>query len=168
MDDRESGQLSDSRTSLYCIQYSLLFFIHHYSPRPPHIALTCLRQSCSCGTPKLNSVCSLLHFRDGSIGGYIPSLMNLTDTLICCYSLGISYLTLNYSSNVACDWSIPDPHLTELGREQASSLPSTYPKLYDHANVILTSPMRRTLETTLLGFPKLVEGGVPLEVLPDL
>jgi len=32
----------------------------------------------------------------------------------------------------------------------------------------LTSPLRRTLQTTLLGFPKLKERAVPLEIYPDL
>jgi len=70
--------------------------------------------------------------------------------------------------NVACDWSLPDPSLTPLGRQQASTIPSAYPALFEGADVILTSPLRRTMQTTLWGFPKLKEGGVPLEIWPEL
>ncbi|KAK9894774.1 PGAM-domain-containing protein [Cystobasidium minutum MCA 4210] len=70
--------------------------------------------------------------------------------------------------NVMCDWSIPDPHLTALGKSQAKAIPTTYPSLFDNVDIILSSPMRRTIETTLLGFPKLKDGSVKLELLPDL
>lgn len=75
-------------------------------------------------------------------------------------------------SNVAGDWSIHDPSLTSLGRQQAAMLPLAYPDLYDticeQAGVIMTSPLRRTVQTTLLGFPKLKETRVRLEIWPDL
>lgn len=58
--------------------------------------------------------------------------------------------------------------MTQLGREQALSLSKTYPNLYDNADVVLSSPLKRTIETVLLGFPKLGEGRLPVEILPDL
>lgn len=72
-------------------------------------------------------------------------------------------------SNVINDWSIPDPHLTKLGKEQAQAIPTTYPALFDHVDTILSSPMRRTIETTLIGFPRLEKDKrVKLELLPEL
>jgi len=69
---------------------------------------------------------------------------------------------------VACDWTIKDPSLTPLGRQQASSIPIAYPHLFQTADVVLTSPLRRTVQTTLWGFPKLKEKNVPLEIRPEL
>jgi len=89
-------------------------------------------------------------------------------TSIHCHHELVRQLTVSINSNVVNDWSIPDPHLTELGREQALSLSKTYPKLFDNADVILSSPLKRTIETALLGFPKLGEGRIPVELLPDL
>ena len=58
--------------------------------------------------------------------------------------------------------------MTALGEQQASSLPQAYPNLYSSSDVILTSPLRRTIQTTLVGFPLLRDQGVPLELWPDL
>lgn len=76
--------------------------------------------------------------------------------------------TCRTCSNVACDWSIPDPHLTALGQQQARSIPIAYPKLFDASDVILTSPLRRTIQSLWFGFPKLAEGKKRVEILPDL
>ena len=51
-------------------------------------------------------------------------------------------------------------------------LPLAYPDLYERlceaGGVIMTSPLRRTVQTTLLAFPKLKETRVGLEIWPDL
>jgi hypothetical protein len=53
-------------------------------------------------------------------------------------------------------------------------LPLAYPDLYDRLSdeeaggVIMTSPLRRTVQTTLSAFPKLKETRVGLEIWPDL
>lgn len=72
------------------------------------------------------------------------------------------------SSNATSNWDIPDPSLTTLGQEQARSIPLTYPKLFGNADVLLSSPLRRTVQTALAGFPDLAKGKVPLEIWPDL
>lgn len=73
-------------------------------------------------------------------------------------------------SNVGNNWLIPDPHLTPLGEKQAAALPTAYPKLFQNADVILTSPLKRTIQTTLIGFPRLSDDNnvKPLVILPDL
>jgi Histidine phosphatase superfamily (branch 1) len=67
--------------------------------------------------------------------------------------------------------TIPDPHLTPLGVEQARSLTSIFPKfksLNSSTSLIVSSPFRRTLETTLLGFKDVLKSGAPLIILPQV
>jgi broad specificity phosphatase PhoE len=69
------------------------------------------------------------------------------------------------------DHSIPDPHLTQLGVQQATSLTHAFPKLNfldPRTSLIVSSPFRRTLETTLLGLKDVIKSGVPLVVLPQV
>ncbi|KAK4214942.1 phosphoglycerate mutase family [Rhypophila decipiens] len=54
--------------------------------------------------------------------------------------------------NVTKDFNIRDPGLTDLGFKQASSLATgAFPAL-DSIGVIISSPLRRTIETTIAGF----------------
>jgi len=55
--------------------------------------------------------------------------------------------------NVNHDWSIPDPALTENGVLQAKQLAQQRLVEEIGAEVFIVSPLRRTLQTTLLGFP---------------
>ncbi|GAA5901010.1 hypothetical protein JCM6882_006000 [Rhodosporidiobolus microsporus] len=74
------------------------------------------------------------------------------------------------------DHSQPDPELTSRGITQCSSIPSTYPTFFGSLNadntVILVSPLKRTMQTLLLGFSSLLPSStdqpVPLEILPQL
>ncbi|KAM7185674.1 phosphoglycerate mutase family [Naviculisporaceae sp. PSN 640] len=60
--------------------------------------------------------------------------------------------------NVTKDFSIRDPGLTELGFKQASSLATgSFPALNTTA-IVLSSPLRRTIETTLAGFGQIIDG----------
>ncbi|RYO92414.1 hypothetical protein DL766_000384 [Monosporascus sp. MC13-8B] len=65
--------------------------------------------------------------------------------------------------NVSLDYSIPDAPLTPLGRKQAVALARAIPDLQAEAELIAASPLRRTLQTALLGFgPALARlGGAP-------
>jgi len=54
--------------------------------------------------------------------------------------------------NATGDWNIPDPDLTPKGEQQARSLAAERPPEVATAQVLLTSPLRRTLQTTLLAF----------------
>ncbi|KAK4119414.1 phosphoglycerate mutase-like protein [Parathielavia appendiculata] len=53
--------------------------------------------------------------------------------------------------NVSKDFNHRDPGLTEAGFAQAAALASTFPAL-SSISVILSSPLTRTIETTLTGF----------------
>ncbi|WFD41631.1 hypothetical protein MPSI1_000262 [Malassezia psittaci] len=59
--------------------------------------------------------------------------------------------------NVEDDYSIPDAPLTPLGKRQAARLPSLTDELQNSVDVILSSPLRRTLQTVSLGYSKAVK-----------
>ncbi|KAI0410465.1 histidine phosphatase superfamily [Xylaria grammica] len=73
--------------------------------------------------------------------------------------------------NVFYDYSIPDAPLTALGKKQAAALSLRVSSLQQEADLIISSPMRRTLQTTRLGWgPAIVRlGGVGKVIcLPEL
>ncbi|KZO95247.1 phosphoglycerate mutase-like protein [Calocera viscosa TUFC12733] len=61
--------------------------------------------------------------------------------------------------NATSNWSIPDPPLTALGRSQARDIPVTFSEKFPEAlsptPLLVSSALRRTIETTLIGFPSL-------------
>ncbi|KAI0152548.1 phosphoglycerate mutase-like protein [Hypoxylon sp. NC0597] len=59
--------------------------------------------------------------------------------------------------NVTLDYSIHDAPLTPLGKKQAASLPRLIPDLQKEVDVIISSPLRRTLQTTCLGWAPAIE-----------
>ncbi|KAF1358183.1 phosphoglycerate mutase-like protein [Lizonia empirigonia] len=69
--------------------------------------------------------------------------------------------------NATSDWSIHDPPLTDLGRQQSAELHESLQAsdLANKTELIVVSPMRRTLETMTIGLDWLIKKGVP--VLPD-
>ncbi|KAI1134359.1 phosphoglycerate mutase-like protein [Hypoxylon sp. FL0543] len=69
--------------------------------------------------------------------------------------------------NVDLDYSIPDAPLTPLGKKQAASLARLIPELQREADVVISSPLRRTLQTTYLGWAPAIErlGGLKNVVL---
>ncbi|KAK3935539.1 histidine phosphatase superfamily [Diplogelasinospora grovesii] len=72
--------------------------------------------------------------------------------------------------NVDKDYSIPDPELSEKGRQQCIALKeSLMPRIPDELDVglIVVSPMKRTIETALLAFPELIERGIPIVAHAD-
>ncbi|KAH7176238.1 phosphoglycerate mutase family protein [Dactylonectria macrodidyma] len=79
--------------------------------------------------------------------------------------------------NVSKDFSHRDPPLTELGIAQASALGKSFPSLASVA-IVLTSPLTRTLETTLAAFSHIldkqsvgdggIDAGARLVLDPDL
>ncbi|KAK0614614.1 phosphoglycerate mutase family protein [Immersiella caudata] len=70
--------------------------------------------------------------------------------------------------NITKDFSLRDPGLTPTGFTQASALAKTFPHLSSIA-VIISSPLRRTLETTLSAFGELItKGDVKLVLDADL
>jgi len=67
--------------------------------------------------------------------------------------------------NVDKDYTLHDPDLSELGRQQCQSLKAhLLPRIPTELDVglILVSPMRRTIQTALLALGPLIESGVPI------
>jgi broad specificity phosphatase PhoE len=79
--------------------------------------------------------------------------------------------------NVTKDFSTLDPSLTEIGMEQAGQLVQHFTRS-SSIGVIITSPLKRAVQTTLAGFPHVFDkrnytpgsksGGIELIVDPDL
>lgn len=82
--------------------------------------------------------------------------------------------------NISKDFNHRDPGLTETGFSQASALTNTFPAL-SSIGVILSSPLTRTIETTIAGFSTILfnecspsgpnkrdEGATKLILDPDL
>ncbi|PRP88305.1 hypothetical protein PROFUN_03414 [Planoprotostelium fungivorum] len=69
--------------------------------------------------------------------------------------------------NVSSNWSLHDPPLTQLGEQQAKTLYERYPELCEEGGVdlIISSPLRRTLQTTILAYGKT---GAPVLIMPEL
>ncbi|KAI9053293.1 hypothetical protein LZ554_002256 [Drepanopeziza brunnea f. sp. 'monogermtubi'] len=64
--------------------------------------------------------------------------------------------------------ALPDPRLTEKGIRQAEFLREIFP-YHDDATIFLSSPMSRTLETTLICFEKTIrEKGLKIIAMDDL
>ncbi|OCK78695.1 phosphoglycerate mutase-like protein [Lepidopterella palustris CBS 459.81] len=69
--------------------------------------------------------------------------------------------------NVSKEYGIPDPELSKLGETQCKELQENLKNLplANDVELIVVSPMRRTLQTATLGLGWLIEEGV--QVLPD-
>jgi broad specificity phosphatase PhoE len=66
------------------------------------------------------------------------------------------------------NWKLLDPELTDGGVQQCQDLERhlKHIPLASRIEHIITSPMRRTLETTLISLKWLVDSGVPVSVDP--
>ncbi|KAI8984909.1 phosphoglycerate mutase-like protein [Trametes punicea] len=85
------------------------------------------------------------------------------------------YLTRHAEAehNVSEDYTIRDARLTARGRQQAAALnEATKDTIQAVADLLVTSGLRRTLSTTVVGFPilrkRLEAEGKPVVVLPQL
>ncbi|KAK0943731.1 hypothetical protein LTR48_002277 [Friedmanniomyces endolithicus] len=68
--------------------------------------------------------------------------------------------------NVTFDWSIPDAPLTPLGKTQATALAPLIPHLQREVDLIATSPLTRTVQTTLRAFaPAINRLGGPSKIV---
>ncbi|PQE17712.1 Histidine phosphatase superfamily clade-1 protein [Rutstroemia sp. NJR-2017a BVV2] len=63
--------------------------------------------------------------------------------------------------------SLPDPLLTPHGLEQCRALSQTFPSPTSITHLV-SSPLRRTLYTTLYSFPSVVSRGVKVVALPEI
>lgn len=69
---------------------------------------------------------------------------------------------LSYSNH-----DIPDPSLTPFGERQCHDIVTKFP-YHDQVELVVTSPLRRTVHTALLGFAPAVTRGVQIFALPSL
>lgn len=69
--------------------------------------------------------------------------------------------------NVANDWSFHDPKLSDLGIQQSLELQDSLKasKISNEVELIVVSPMRRTLQTATIGLDFLIKKGI--KVLPN-
>ncbi|KAI9672953.1 MAG: hypothetical protein M1817_003117 [Caeruleum heppii] len=65
------------------------------------------------------------------------------------------------------NYGIPDPLLTELGEKQCARLAQNYP-YHSTTELLVSSPLRRTLYTTLLSFQTETDKGIKIIALPEL
>ncbi|KAL9131648.1 MAG: hypothetical protein Q9217_000459 [Psora testacea] len=63
--------------------------------------------------------------------------------------------------------SIPDPDLTPYGEEQCRHLAQSFP-YHSSVELLVCSPLRRTIYTTLLGFKPEIDRGVKVIALPEV
>lgn len=68
----------------------------------------------------------------------------------------------------AQNWKLLDPELTDGGIQQCQDLERHLKAvpLASYVELIISSPMRRALQTTLIGLRWLVESGVPVHIDP--
>ncbi|KZP26474.1 phosphoglycerate mutase-like protein [Athelia psychrophila] len=59
--------------------------------------------------------------------------------------------------NVGLDDNIPDAPLTALGKQQSGALPPLIPDLQNEVDLIISSAMKRTLQSTKLGWGPAIE-----------
>lgn len=62
---------------------------------------------------------------------------------------------------------IPDPHLTEAGVAECRALESRFP-FQSSIDLIVSSPLRRALETALCSLQPAIARGVKIVALPEL
>ncbi|KAL8763501.1 MAG: hypothetical protein Q9184_000713 [Pyrenodesmia sp. 2 TL-2023] len=60
-----------------------------------------------------------------------------------------------------------DPHLTPLGEQQCRELSNRFP-YHDSVDLLVSSPLRRTIQTTLLSFTPEIARGVKYFALPEI
>ena len=69
--------------------------------------------------------------------------------------------------NVSRDFQVQDTSLTALGEAQCHELSREFPSK-PPVGLLVSSPLRRTIQTTLLGFKKQIESGIKVELLAEL
>ncbi|OQE15499.1 hypothetical protein PENSTE_c028G03196 [Penicillium steckii] len=66
------------------------------------------------------------------------------------------------------DITIPDPPLTETGIQQSIKLNEDFP-YHQNVGLVITSPLRRTLQTAIIGFSTCLDGGTArLSLEPEI
>jgi len=69
--------------------------------------------------------------------------------------------------NVTRNRQLHDPYLTPLGEAQCHELSKRFPS-EPPVDLLVSSPLKRAIQTTLLGFKKQVESGIKIELFAEL
>ncbi|PWW78002.1 phosphoglycerate mutase-like protein [Tuber magnatum] len=69
--------------------------------------------------------------------------------------------------NVGSKCHLHDPYLTPLGEAQCHNLSKRFPS-EPPVDLLVSSPLKRTIQTTLFGFKEQIESGVKMEFLAEL
>ena len=69
--------------------------------------------------------------------------------------------------NVNTQYHLHDPYLTAEGESQCRTIPDRFPA-NPPVDLLVTSPLKRTIQTTLIGFPAQIASGAPIIALPEL
>ena len=75
---------------------------------------------------------------------------------------GKGYHNLSVENHV-----MPDPSLTPFGKEQCRGLAEKFP-YHDSIDLLVASPLRRTIYTALLGFKPEIDRGMTVIALPEV
>ncbi|RBA15967.1 hypothetical protein FPRO05_12188 [Fusarium proliferatum] len=82
--------------------------------------------------------------------------------IIHCVRHGQGVHNLSYANH-----DLPDPELTPLGEEQAQALTTRFPELAN-IELIVSSPLQRTIQTALLAFPLKLQAGLQVLAWPEV
>ncbi|KAG4259349.1 hypothetical protein FPRO03_13025 [Fusarium proliferatum] len=82
--------------------------------------------------------------------------------IIHCVRYGQGVHNLSYANH-----DLPDPELTPLGEEQAQALTTRFPELAN-IELIVSSPLQRTIQTALLAFPLKLQAGLQVLAWPEV
>lgn len=78
-----------------------------------------------------------------------------------------SLTVLGYHNLSAANHSMPDPSLTPFGEGQCQQLAQKFP-FHNSIELLVASPLRRTIYTTLLGFKPEIDRGMTVIALPEV
>lgn len=78
-----------------------------------------------------------------------------------------SLTVLGYHNLSVANHSMPDPSLTPFGEEQCQQLAQKFP-FHKSIELLVASPLRRTIYTTLLGFKPEIERGMTVIALSEV
>merc|ERR1711939_993415 len=91
-----------------------------------------------------------------------PNRDNMAKVTIHCVRHAQGFHNLSLANH-----TIPDPLLTPHGKSQCQTLSSTFPSPSKITHLV-SSPLRRTLYTTLLSFPTAITRGIRITALSEL
>jgi broad specificity phosphatase PhoE len=90
------------------------------------------------------------------------NVLHVVARTIHCIRHGQGLHNISYANH-----DLQDPQLTPFGEQQCRDIAATFP-FHNQIELVVTSPLRRTIRTALLGFAPEVTRGVQVLALPQL